>query len=319
MEDIVVRRFNLHVGNIEGYIWNHEQVFDFCLEHSIIGTGWGIECEYTVDNFRKEFPNNQGGIKAMNALEDMRENDLIWTRRKGIYYLCRVKNNMTYHISKDRQLFEKQKKEYAILNDISYEDLLNADIWNFVECDFCYIGSESNVFGSVVNSMAVGGVTQIVRKGEEALVEYSKRMFNKNSNSKYKYKLELIKDKWKYFWGRINSEELEEIIGLYLQIEKNYGVYTSTCKKSTIQAEFELFDRQTGEKAFLQVKEYTIDIKQYIDLAKEGKVYIFSNDDFEYEKVNNIIRITRTEVEKFIVKRLKMLPRKIKYIFEEEV
>ena len=197
--------------------------------------------------------------------------------------------------------------------------MLNADIWNFVECDFCYIGSESNVFGSVVNSMAVGGVTQIVRKGEEALVEYSKRMFNKNSNSKYKYKLELIKDKWKYFWGRINSEELEEIIGLYLQIEKNYGVYTSTCKKSTIQAEFELFDRQTGEKAFLQVKEYTIDIKQYIDLAKEGKVYIFFFFDFEYEKVNNIIRITRTEVEKFIVKRLKMLPRKIKYIFEEEV
>ena len=48
---------------------------------------------------------------------------------------------------------------------IKYEDLENADIWNFVECDYCYVGSESNVFGSVVNSMAAGGVTQKVKKG----------------------------------------------------------------------------------------------------------------------------------------------------------
>ena len=321
MESICVRRFNLHTGDKEkkGYIKSHEEVFDFCLKHNIIGTGWGTEeKEYSIENFKKAYPNGTGGVRAMNGLEDMKENDLIWTRRKSEYYLCRVIGNKTYHISNNKDIFEQQKKEYSILKDIEYQELHDCDIWNFVECEYCYIGTETEVFGSVVNSMKAGGVTQKVSKGGQALIEYSKKKYNENKKGKYRSELKKIKDKWEYFWNYIGADELEELVGLYLQVEKNYGIYTSTNKHDTIHIEFVLFDRKTGEKAFLQVKEHDINIYDYIELSKQGIVYIFSNNDTEYESINNIVRITRKQIEEFCNNRKhkKFLPGKIKYIFE---
>ncbi len=237
----------------------------------------------------------------MNAINSMKENDLIWTRRNSTYYICRVKNNTKYHEARS-----KEKKDF-------WEN----DIWHYVECDFYEVGTEEKVLGCIINNMNSGGAVKGFNKYKEIVTDFSKIKYNemyKKANSIHEnyYPIKEINSKWEYFWSAMNPELLEELCSLYLQIEKGYGIYISTKHRSTKQYEFVLFDKKNGQRAYLQVKEHNINIEEYEDITKNDILYIFSNNNTQYKENGNIKRITREEIQDFINKNSKILPEKIK-------
>ena len=92
------------------------------------------------------------------------------------------------------------------------------DICNARNCEYYKVGEIENVPGKIVSSFYGQGLTiRHVGDNEEKTIEnISKLIFNKASKKEY-YKLNIKKD----FWLLFSDQELEEIIGLYLQFEKN--------------------------------------------------------------------------------------------------
>ncbi len=249
----------------------------------------------------------------MNGIQRMKKDDLIWTRRKNVYYICRVKNNKKYHFPNTKEKFEEYTKKIG-KKFLTYQEAKENDIWHFVECDFYEVGTEEKVLGCIVNNIKAGRVTQRINKGEQVLKYFSMTKYNSFNN--YYKELPCIDDKWNFLWSGLLDYELEELVGLYLQVELGYGIYTSTNKKDTKQYEFVLFKRDSGEKAYLQVKEHDININEYKDLIKYGKVYIFSNNETQYEEIDNIVRITRNQIIDFIKSHKKILPDRVKYLLD---
>ena len=86
-----------------------EEPFAFCVRHGILGFGWALYTDDTktkpvVPNSIEEcemlgrdiYDNQRGFVVSIHAFGEMGIGDLIWTRYKGIYYLCRVTGGWVY-------------------------------------------------------------------------------------------------------------------------------------------------------------------------------------------------------------------------------
>lgn len=319
-EDITIWRFNLHTHH------NREEqikTFEYCEENNIIGTGWGIDIrlmnskkEYISDEEfynrlnNSRFANQKGFKNAMKSLKEMKKDDLIWTRKNNIYYICRVTGN-----AKDFMIGERDKE----IEDSFY------DVWHYVPCEFVRVGTEDNVIGAIVRSFNMGVVCHIRGRGTENIVkEFSKKIYNKYTGKDY-YKIEKPKNKWDYLWESMGALEIEEIVGLYMQIKLGYGIYTSTNKKDTKEYEYILFKREKPkEKAKLQVKTSNININEYN--VGDMPFYFFTTGNYlkdgktlEDEKMkvfqeqNNVKFLTKEELLEFAKENQKVLPYRLNW------
>ena len=95
-----------------------------------------------------------------------------------------------------------------------------------------------------------GGIAQKIY--DEAIVEYSKYMYNLHSESQ-KYDYKKIKGS---FLDNLPDFELEEMVIAYLQLEKNYYVLSNSIakKSTTIKIECELISRDKSNKQKLFYK-----------------------------------------------------------------
>ena len=112
------------------------------------------------------------------------------------------------------------------------------------------------------------------------------------------------------------AEDVEEIISLYLQLEKNYLIYTSTNKIDTAKYEFVMTSRDGKEKCYTQVKtgNEVLDPKDYQNLTENSnKVYLFALGGYIGKNINNIICLKKDEILDFILKNKEILPNRIKY------
>ena len=319
-ENTTIWRFNLHTHHS-----TEEQIktFEYCEKNKIIGTGWETDIrlmnsknEYISDEEfynrlnNSRFKNQRGFKNAMKSLKEMKKDDLIWTRKNNIYYICRVTGE-----AKD---FVRGERTKEIENSFY-------DIWHYVPCEFVKVGTEDNVIGTIVRSFNMGVICHIRGSGTENIVkEFSKKTYNQYTGKDY-YKIEEPKNKWNYLWDSMGALEIEEIVGLYMQIKLGYGIYTSTNKKDTKEYEYILFKRENPkEKAKLQVKTSNININEYNigDMPfyffttgyywKDGK--ILKNEEIKkIEKQNNVKFLTKEELLEFAKGNLNVLPYKLNW------
>ena len=154
-----------------------------------------------------------------------------------------------------------------------------------------------------------------VKKLDNDIFEISKKIYNKKSGKK-NYELKEIKD----FFNFLLAEDLEEIVSLYLQLEKNYLIYTSTNKIDTAKYEFVMISRDGKEKCYTQVKTGNDKLvpENYINLTENSnKVYLFALNGYEGEDINNVICLKKDEILKFLLNNKKILPNRIKYWMDE--
>lgn len=279
--------------------------FKFCKEKKILGIGWGLDKE-SLEKFKNEnnFQNykklvldcyaNRGLKTALNCYSEIEKNDLIWTRdrKDNIFYLCRVIGNWEY-----------EHKNENIENDI----------FSYFPVEYVKVGTVEEVPGKVINSFKARNTLQRITDND--IFEISKKIYNKKSGKK-NYELKEIKD----FFNFLLVEDLEEIVSLYLQLEKNYLIYTSTNKIDTAKYEFVMISRDGKEKCYTQVKTGNDKLvpENYINLTENSnKVYLFALNGYEGEDINNVICLKKDEILKFLLNNKKILPNRIKYWMDE--
>lgn len=280
---------------------NKKQIdaFNFCLDKGIIGIGWetsktigGKNIDY--ENIFNDYSNFIGSPKLssfekyVKGYNQINKDDLIWTRSGNEYYLCRFtgervdyyRNNMT-----DDEIKEHEKY----------------DIWHGLKCEFIRVGTQESVTGTIVNIFCAGGIRHFASNVEKTK-EFSMRLYNKLTNVKY-YDIdeEALID-----IDNMKSEELEELVTTYLQVEKNLGVYTSTCKTNTKTYECVMFDKSNFIKSYVQVKagEINLDDDEYMNIYNNNIFYFYSNSE-RYSgsaKNDNIKIISKSELIRFLKK-----------------
>lgn len=274
--------------------------FEFCKENKIVGFGWALldednkriipenidECERLG---RKQYISDNHFVRSIKACKRLEINDLIWTRNNGIYYLCRVTGPWMY---------------------LSSETNYKHDILNALPVEFVKVGTIEMVPGKVVNSFRVPSVLQRVC-GDSLLA--SKVIYNQLVGIDF---YDVKSDKKADLFDMLQAEDIEEIVSLYLQVSKDYLVYTSTNKLDTAKYEFVGVSRDGSHKCYPQVKSghEKLDFNDFDMLTEEGnKVYLFATSQNYIKNDNtNIVALTREEISKFINNNKAIVPDRIK-------
>lgn len=110
-------------------------------------------------------------------------------------------------------------------------------------------------------------------------------------------------------------EDVEEIVSLYLQLEKNYLIYSSSNKVDTQTYEFVMVSRNGEHRCYAQVKtgNEPLDCKKYEHLISKGnKVYLFTvSQEYKNNNNKNIITLGKNDIIDFIYNNQKIMPERI--------
>lgn len=282
--------WRIHIKNDISEEYTRKDLFNFCRKENLIGVGWGdiktrVNSENAIRQEAQSYLNASAAIKALNAIRKIKLNDLIWTRFDNNYFLCRVTG-----------LWENSNP-----NDEHYK----LDISNYVNVEWLEIGMVQNVPGKVVSSFRPSASAQAVN-GVENISMY---MWNKYSNSTtYQIKKTEIN-----IWSVLSAEAIEEIVLLYLQMEKGYYIYSSTVKYTFPIYECQMVNAK-GQRAYPQVKsgDVLLNADNYMNAVKcdsDAEVYLFSvSESYIKNDCDRIHFIYKEELEVFIRKHSNILP-----------
>lgn len=267
---------------------DYYKLFMFCREKGIIGVGWSkystrLEKE---EDLRSHTPDTKS-FKALNAMRQMKAGDLIWTRSiKQVYYLCRVVKPWLDTVP------DNEKHEY--------------DIANFCEVEWLEIGTEDTVPGKVAAAFRPSAAIQRIH--DVNLI--TRNLWNKYSGAAL---YPILATKAESVWDFLHSSQVEELVLLYLQVNKGLRVYTSTVKHDEARFECIMVDSE-GNLVYPQVKSGNTPLKseEYRDIVERDSsamVYLFASNQqygvFQHERINCI---TEGELQEFIQHHMKLLP-----------
>ena len=275
-------------------------VFDFCRDRNLVGFGWLLSrkpnsIEECIQLGQKEY-SDKGFNRAIAAMKNIKENDLIWTRKGGVYYISRVKSTWRYDDT---------------------EEYRNADIINYIYVhDFIKIGTVDEIPGKVQRSFIPSATLQRVYD----ISNITTALYNYKSGTDIYLTQNVCRED---LLNILSPEDIEEIVCLYLQVEEHYKLYSSTCKKSTELYECVMVKEDGSHKCYPQVKTGRNDLldgKDYIHLIEGGMnyVYLFSTSQ-NYKKVEdyeNIIYLKPDTILAFMESHKEMLPERVRAWFQ---
>lgn len=291
----------------EIYLWRNTvktasqdgKAFEFCRQNSILGVGWCLrnpdgtpyipasieECE---EKGRKQYDSSRGFVVAIHALKEMAVDDLIWTRHNGVYYLCRVLSTWKYDCDAAHV----------------YEDVIN-----YVDVEFHEIGTVEMVPGKVVNSFRASAALQRIK--DDVLLKYSEHLYNVIAGRQVYPDQAVKKDELLDF---LQPEDVEEAVSLYLQLEKEYLIYSSTNKLDTQTYEFVAVAKDGSHRAYPQVKtgNVPLDGNNYRELTANGnKVFLFTVGG-AYRNTAGMEIISQQDLIEFIYRNKDVMPGRIR-------
>lgn len=262
----------------------------FCLEKGILGFGWSIESsssEVDWEEYQAKAAEKYGDRSwkaAINGLHDrMEKGDLCWTRdHDGSYYLGRVEGPWRYE------------------GGIEYRE---ADIVNVRDCNWVKVGSPDAVPGKVINSFFQGTLQRVTG---DAIREYSDMLYRRLSEMGESDVNIGAED----LFSLLHPEDCEDLVALYLQ-EQGYRLIPSTCKKSTVNYEYVLKHRDTGEKAVVQVKRGNVPLDAEEYQALDGTVYLFTSGGDQRGEASNVTFIDPSTIRGFLQENRQILPERV--------
>lgn len=248
----------------------------FSLEQGDLGVAWGdlradVNAGLTPDEYEERARAEgygQGDLSGwrpvFNALaRRMQPNDLCWVRDMAhVYYIgrvdggqphCALHTTAWHYYGHDRHFRENNLNQGRT-------------------CHWVRAGTAADIAGVIKNRFIRGqAVCQI---HDPTAIAFSQHVYNELARD-YRYEPQ---DGEMDMWQLLSQDDCEDLVGAWLQVEKGYYVVASTCKLETPTYEFELIHRQTGKKAFVQVKSGVIDLNRdnYAGLLPEGKVFLLT-------------------------------------------
>lgn len=193
-------------------------------------------------------------------LNNLKKDDLIWIRSKGIYYLGRVT--------------EKSHYLYAYRDSKKDSDILKLGISNqFTAIEWHEIGTESEIPGRIL--IAFYQREALIEIDEKFVVDISQILYNKKDNY-YKISNKLKNNKTN-FYSLLSPNDCEDLLYFYLYHKFKYIVIPSTNKINTQNYEFVMLNSNNrDEKIYIQVKngEDNIEINNYKNFR--GEIYLLT-------------------------------------------
>lgn len=234
----------------------------------------------TIKGEKKNFFNGKVNTNLFR-LNNLKENDLVWIRSKGKYYLGRVT--------------EKSHYLYAYRESQKNSDILKLGINNqFTDIEWYEIGDESDVAGSISTSFIKGIALRRIR--QKGSLEISQILFNKYSKKNY-YSINKLENNSKNFYSLLSPSDCEDLLYIYLYYKFKYVVIPSTNKTNTQNYEFEMVNSENrNEKICIQVKNgYSKGSDLYLENFKErdGIVYLLTTagNIYNTKKMKKLIQI----------------------------
>lgn len=282
-----------------------EEGFDqthVCIQKGVLGVEWGFVDGLDQGLDRQEYErlaraqrygqdDLRGWSAAFNALAyRMNCDDLCWAKDlAGDYFLGRVTGNWQYygHIP--------EFKEKAICQGRP--------------CEWLRVGKEDAVPGGIRSRFIKGMTIQRIDPEERTLVAFSEFAFNRLVGEN-RYSLSVQSPN---LWSLLSADDIEDVVGLYLQYDRGYLLIPSTCKKGTARFEYFLVHRESGTTAAAQVKSGGVPLNKDDYALDEIAVYLFATSEtYLGQDHSNVQCITRTQMEQFLVEERQVLPQNIK-------
>lgn len=272
----------------KGTIENDYASQKYCLDNNYASIGWGSDEQKTVTEIFEERKNDKSFMTSYNNLcRKMKEGDFVWTQA----------NN-----ARDFKLGKILDEECITVKDKPIIGITRRCEWHDINFD--------DVPGEIINAYQRRTRTLIQKHNlNENIINYFEYIYNPNKDTQ---KLDYEK--------LLHYDDLEDLLGLYLQVEENYFIIPSTCKTSTKFIEYELIKKEEDEtikKACVQCKtgETKVNLETIgINDFKNYHIYLSTMKNDEY-KGENITTIKTDELWDWAKKNKTLLPGRIqKYI-----
>lgn len=270
MSDIY--RIKLFTKSSEG---EHDGDQKYCIDNNLVAIGWGLvdEPNISVEEYEKRVQDQHGHESnfkvSFNNMKKMKENDFVWVEI----------NARDYRLG-------KIKSDYYIINDKENPEKCRMGLTR--KCEWKKINF-NDVPGEIINSCAQRGCTLIQKRNlDDSFKEYFEYLYDEKD---YQGSCNLNYKKLLHY------DDLEDLLGLYLQKEEGYYIIPSTNKSSTKLIEYELRrikDNQL-QKACVQCKTGTSTVNDDIFNDKDFKSYniyvsTINNDNYD-NKGNNVTTV----------------------------
>ena len=290
--------FRIHIRPTGGGN-DQEASFNYCLKQGLVGMGWPVEetgkSRLSWDEYIAA-AKDKYGYRAVESPRYMnrnvKANDLIWTRdTNGKYYLGRITCPWEY-----------------LADEVS----LRFDIVNFCRCERILPCRVDEVPGKVVACFRPPRVIQAIR--DATMTTYSKILWNKLSQTEH-YSLESQADTDVYAF--LDDQATENAVAIYLQM-RGWLLLPETRKADTMGYEYILIQRETLEKAVVQVKTGNTSLDQdewWSNFGKNGvKIFLFqSYGNYTGSKHREVECIDPVELQTFLFSERQVLPQSIRY------
>lgn len=255
---------------------------DICLDNKVMAMGWSITDRH-IENFtearKKKICEQRVNIKSYEDYEklikkwkvydgksyvpatvrklywEVKPDDLVWIRYKGIYYLGRVGDTSQWVFDKDNL-----QKDAAIQR---------------TDIEWLEVGDESTVPGFVATAFIKGRTLQ--RINSEAVQIFSQHYYNTKIGKEH-YQGLAIEANPEKFYDLLSPTDCEDLVCAYLSYVYKYIVIPSTNKKSTELYECILLDPEDRSHAYIQVKKGNVDIDANDFKHLQGKVFLFTSE-----------------------------------------
>lgn len=290
--------YRIHIRP-KGGLANPKVSFKYCLEKKVLGLGWPVETDNISITWAEflELAKDRYSQKSLTRVKylknNLKENDLIWTRdTNGEYYLAKSNSSWEY---------------------FSSSDALDADILNVVRCNILKVPSIDDVPGKVIACFRPTRAIQSIK--DKTTTNYSKYLWNKLSETEAYTDID---HEFTNVFSFLDADETEDIIFIYLQTQ-GWIVIPNSRKADTMSYEFFLINRETKAKAIVQVKTGHTSLdpeeKKWTDRTEE--VFLFqSNGKYENKSSGKIQCISPTLIEDFMRNNKSLLPASILHWLE---
>lgn len=253
----------------------------YCIDNNIFAIGWGNNCVSTFEEYQNALKGqkiSRGQKISLNNMLNVTIGNYIWTQKDGrTFLLGKVTSNI--FLDNTRKRIGPTRK-----------------------CQWKYINFD-DVPGKILSCFVGLGTTLQKVNTNEIFEKYCQWLYE-NKKSKI-----IIKD-CRYL---LHSDDLEDLLGLYLQKTYNYYILPSTNKQGAKLIEFELRDNN-GNKACVQCKigDDTVG-DEIFEEFKDYQIFISTLRDDEYRnKGNNVQAIKINELLNFAKGNQNIIPERIK-------
>lgn len=248
---------------------------EYCINNHIAGMGWSLRDSNSSERmaigndfnqFEKlakvEYPDKAGFSPVKRFYYEVEDNDLLWTRVNGKYYIARIKLESRWSFVAD-----KDTTDMDLSNQLS-----NIEWYQVSDC-----ADESSVPGAITTAFIKGSTFQRIRKS--GINEYSQMLYNHLTKDDFRYDVGKIELNSRNFFNLLQPHDLEDILCVYLYDKNGYLCIPSTNKIATALYECVMIDPTVlGKNIYIQVKKGEVDIneKDYVHL--QGEIYFLTTE-----------------------------------------